>query len=287
MRSLKTILTQPGQLAREFESNRRASYISPVRALIFTSFLWFIFFTFQVENTTRPNENRSDTGQTPSERVAVNLEFEGVDRNLGIQVIRESLRGPKLRQFELVMQQSEQAPKRWFLLVAGMFQSVPRLPEWLRIGISNAAYDLTFSPSTLRNTLIDKFPMMMFVLLPWFTALLMLFYMRRGKRLFHHLVFAFHVHTFAFLVFTIILITPIPPEPFLDIEWSWYHYAAETIDGILITIFYVHTYMAFKRYYEDGYGKTLVKYLTLSLCYAIAVLPAFMVVLTLTLLDYV
>ena len=287
VRSLKTILIKPGQLSIEFEANRRATFISPIRALLFTSFIWFIMFSVALEQSQPLDiDDRPFAEEARAEMQEIRVEFAEKDLDVGIRLLRQQFWGNKLAQIDLTLEQDDAARKRWLLLAAQIMQSEPNLPFWLRGVIAKVAEDLTYSPKSLRDSVIDNFPIMMFVLLPWFTTLLTVFFGRRGKKLIHHLVFAFHVHIFAFMISTLILITPEPAAAVSQENWSWVEYSFETLDSILIAIFYVHTYLAFKRYYGDSYLKTVVKYLSLGIMYLIGLVPAFVLVLAVTLLGY-
>lgn len=95
----------------------------------------------------------------------------------------------------------------------------------------------------------------LFIFLPFFTLFLRFFYIRRKYTYVDHLIFVFHVQTVFFMLFTIFLILrlcTLKPE-------IW----------IFIVLFLLYLIIAMKKFYQQGYIKTILKFLLLNLSYAI------------------
>ena len=128
--------------------------------------------------------------------------------------------------------------------------SYSKAKEW------NKAFE---DPDYLRS-LLDRFlsrvSVALFFLLPIFTLIVSLLYIRRKYNYTEHLVFVFHVQTvfFIFLMLFVIL------GRIVD---------SDAVVWIFLIIFMIYLYMALKYFYAQGWFKTLVKYLILNFSFMI------------------
>jgi len=128
--------------------------------------------------------------------------------------------------------------------------SYSKAKEW------NKAFE---DPDYLRS-LLDRFlsrvSVALFFLLPIFTLIVSLLYIRRKYNYTEHLVFVFHVQTvfFIFLMLFVIL------GRIVD---------SDAVPWISLIIFMIYLYMALKYFYGQGWFKTLVKYLILNFSFMI------------------
>ncbi len=290
LRSLKSIVCHPGALARAFADNKRASFVNPFRLFMFTTILWFFLFsiTFPTPDDQRPNGggSREESRATLELQTEFN-EFSALDEvtiTEGMKRLRTLLEGDRLWKFDALVN-ADHKPRGMFLIhsVANFLYSQPTMPVWLQRVVANVVVDLIESPQFLINEALDNLPLIMFVLLPWYALLLFTFYARKGYRFIHHLVFAIHVHSFSFIVLSIVILTPDSRGP--DSNSIWYQ-IAEFIDACLAIGLFIHTYFAFKNFYGQGYGKTAFKYLSLGVLYSFGLIPSFVLLLALLLSEY-
>ncbi|HEU5208531.1 MAG TPA: DUF3667 domain-containing protein [Longimicrobiales bacterium] len=97
---------------------------------------------------------------------------------------------------------------------------------------------------------IEFAPHMIFLLLPVYALLLKLLYVRRGRYYAEHFVFALHIHAFAFVTFTLVLLVP----------WDW-------IDRALLLWMIVYMWIAMRKVYGQGVVRTTVKWWVLGWSY--------------------
>lgn len=97
----------------------------------------------------------------------------------------------------------------------------------------------------------------LFVLLPLFTLFLKLIYVRRKFTYVEHLVFVFHIQTVFFLLFSVFYII------------SVINSNAEFSIPLFLGIFLIYLFIAMKRFYGQGFFKTLFKYLLANFVYII------------------
>ena len=300
IRSIKSIVLHPGQLSLAFAENRRADFVNPFRLFMFTTIIWFFLFGLMLPTPDdRPIRERSRVAADESERtvprgpgpiqLSLNIDREELERSeteiaAGLEILRGHLEGDRSRKLDEMLAANEKSRRLGPIRgIAQLLNAELGLPQWLQRVLSNVVVDAVHSPQLLANELMDNLPLMMVVLLPWYAILLMVFFGRKGKRFIHHLVFAIHVHSFSFLVLTIVLLTPSSIHPEDESLWDevW-----DIFDQLLILGLMIHTYFAFRYFYEQGHLRTLVKYFSLGFFYLWGLFPAFSLVLVLVLTDY-
>jgi hypothetical protein len=95
----------------------------------------------------------------------------------------------------------------------------------------------------------------LFIFLPLFTLFLKLFYIRRKYTYVDHLIFVFHIQTVFFMLFSIYFLLEI--------------FNVDPELGIFIIMFLLYLIIALKKFYQQGYFKTFIKFLLLNLSYTI------------------
>lgn len=108
----------------------------------------------------------------------------------------------------------------------------------------------------LKDRILSRVSVALFLLLPIFTLIVALLYIRSKFNYTEHLVFVFHTQT----VFFILLLLFIILGRIVD---------SEKIPWIVIPLFLIYLYMALKSFYGQGWFKTLVKYVMLNFFFVI------------------
>ena len=119
---------------------------------------------------------------------------------------------------------------------------------------------------------MDNLAIGVFVLLPVYAALLKLFYLGQHRYYVEHLVFATHLQTFTFLVFTLTL-----PISALEALPRFGAIAPFGNNALMLWIAVYH-YLALRRYYAQGRIRTGIKFACLMTAYTALLLPTAMVV---------
>lgn len=102
-----------------------------------------------------------------------------------------------------------------------------------------------------KDRILSRVSVALFFLLPLFTLVVSLLYLRRKFNYTENLVFVFHVQTVFFLLLLLFIIIG-------RIAHS------KAIIWVFIVIFMIHLYMAMRQFYQQGRIKTLVKYIILN-----------------------
>ncbi|MEO8036852.1 MAG: DUF3667 domain-containing protein, partial [Acidobacteriota bacterium] len=110
-------------------------------------------------------------------------------------------------------------------------------------------------------------PKAMFVLMPLFGAIVMIFERRREHFYIPHLYFAVHFHAFAFGLFSIITMIGAPQITVLRV-----------LGKALVFSLFVYLYVALRRVYGDSRIGATMKTVAISLLYGVCVVTAMMAI---------
>jgi len=101
--------------------------------------------------------------------------------------------------------------------------------------------------------LLDKITWLVFIMLPMFAFVLKLLYVRRDFYYVEHLIFSIHVHTLIFLWAILIV--------WLD------DFLLEALEAISMLILPVYITIAMRRFYQQSWWKTIIKFLLAHISY--------------------
>lgn len=104
------------------------------------------------------------------------------------------------------------------------------------------------NPRAFVNSMIDRGPYLMFLMLPIFALLLKLLYIRRGRLYMEHMIFSLHMHAFTFFAFTIGLLLDRTGVGWLGTVGTWIQLAP-----------LLYLVLAMRHVYEQGLIKTTIK----------------------------
>ena len=111
--------------------------------------------------------------------------------------------------------------------------------------------DILHRPFDAARAWLENLPIAMFCLLPFYALLLKILYIRPKRFYSEHLVFGMHIHTVAYIVFTVLVLVPDMP----GLGW---------LGPLLVLTLAVYYFLALKRYYGNGAFLTLIKYAVLA-----------------------
>ncbi len=257
LRTLKLMVLRPGELSAEFSRNRRASYSSPIRFYLFVSLAFF--FVLSLTADLRPPQERWGEATAELDRASEGADVERLQSMLPEEQRRkidEILAQPGRPYLKIVVYEAANA-----LTEAGPDFALEGFDRFLAV----QAVDVMHQPILAIERLVDNLPIAMFVTLPVYAGLLALFYLR-WRYYVEHLVFAIHVHTVAFTVFTVLMLIP-----------------EGALSGALSLALLAYYYLALKRYYGDGVVLTAIKWCFSLVAYTILLVPGFVLAMFVTL----
>ena len=288
--TVKDLFTKPGFLSKEYAAGRRVSYLDPIRMYIFTSAIFFLIFfsLFDIRNagidnrtraqllkdTTllkmlRPAKTREDSlkimeDYRPTGTDIVKLTRDSTVPRYGIPV------NPTISKYKSVgdydtTQMSLPLDKRDGWLTKKF------TTRWLEL---SARFDK--DPRAVIQDLfthfLHNFPKALFISLPVFAFLLQLLYWRKRDFMYvDHGIFSIHLYIFSFL--TLLVVFGINQlNHYLD--WKLLYW----INGLIMIYGLVYYYKAMRKFYAQGRGITIAKYLALLLLSVIVQIIIFMLV---------
>jgi hypothetical protein len=229
-------LARPGRLSAEYRAGRIARYVPPFRLFLIASVLFFIVLSL----VTDPDAIWRETERALAQRQASD---EGrVARVEGDTLFIIDSAGGRERASVIRFSYDTSA-------VPGWLQPLSR-----RVKRQEAKLNALSTREGLRLMLRgteETAAKAVFVLVPVFAAILKLLYVRRKRLYVEHFVFSLHLHVVAFIGATAALLAG-------GSQWIW-------LAGSLG--FAVYLWMALRRCYGQGWAKTTLKLLLLSLAY--------------------
>lgn len=259
-RTLGALFFRPGFLSLEFSRNRRAHYLSPFRLYLFTSLLFFLVLSLTVgregRDTERPGLIPVGISEDDKDDAIANLDFVEAD-SAAIEALKRSLGEERADKIDEILARPESSPPRVLLVVSAEWLAGGNegLDEPLGLFIVGQLVDVLHAPgSVVRDRFVGYLPVAMFFVLPLYALMLKVLFIRRHRFYAEHLVFSMHIHTMAFVVFGVGLVTP----------ESW-----PVVDGILLLALTAYYFMALKRFYATGVFVALVSFAFLSWLYSL------------------
>ena len=266
IKSLQLLFTKPGALSLEFSANRRASFVSPIRFYLFASILFFFALSLSTNiDSELSMELRHANATAPTTEItdadALKTYLDEARRAKVDRILADE--GSLAR--SIVLDWSANMSEA---------QADGYVPSAVDTILIHSGIDALASPQRTLNELMDNLPVALFFLLPAYAFLLKLFYIRKHRYYVEHLVFALHLHTFAFIVFTAMVLLPEQPEDELT--------AVSLIGNGLFFGYFVYYFFALRRYYQQSRLATCFKFWLLLLAYSVLLGPSMLSVALVT-----
>lgn len=246
-RTLVPLWFRPGYLSRRYVDGHRVPYVPPLRLYLFTSIIAFLIFAKLL----------------PETQVKVSSP-DGVS----VQAVQEVKPGGKIwsdvvTDFNSDIQQDQQQTpfdsKISFLSDEAQQQFDAKLTA------------IVANPKLAINKFFSLAPQMMFLLLPLFALLLKLLYIRSDRYYMEHLIVALHSHSFILQFSVLYLALGILQQ---SIGWAWLAAAVSWLQNAVLWWIPLYLLLCQKFYYQQRWGKTLLKFWLSSSLYNILFISA-------------
>ncbi|WPP49556.1 DUF3667 domain-containing protein [Catalinimonas niigatensis] len=255
IRSIVPFLIKPGYLTLRFSEGKRASYVNPLRLYLIISVIFFFLSTLWVTDSLSVLNETDDTPEVDIE-VQVDSVQQPVDSIIGSgwELI------PQILEDETLSDQ----------------QALDSIQTITEIKFDAEAYLNQLAFKQLRKVaqkdldvfagyVMQNMPVMMFLLLPVFALILKLLYIRHKTLYVNHLIHGIHLHAFAFFLTILILLINIAVNLNDSLSGGWMF--------LMLQIFILlYALFSFKKVYQQGWFKTLIKLFLLSSVYFLVLL---------------
>ncbi len=259
--TLFPLLLKPGYLSQSYLEGKRKRYLNPIQMYAFFSFIFFLSLYYlpsgeKEENTGEKIINEAKLGKNQTEKDSYPVGEDNVNFSFGNDTVSVTTKdgsveiGGLYYRYETYDSIQNTLPQQsrhgW------MTRKMVRQFLFL---VKEAREDGKSMFSNLMDSFRDHMPTVMTLLLPLFALILQLLYLRRGLYFVEHLVVGLHLHSAAFFYLTV---SELISAVFAGFEWHEILF----FFGIPVYIF-----LAMKRFYQQGFLKTLTKLFLLGTGY--------------------
>ena len=230
--TLKHLFIKPGTITKEYNENKRARYVPPIRFYIFTSFIFFFLLSVL------PKSGSLNINFTIDATNKKNVELSKYDlKKLGEE---KELTQEKIDTFLNTHGES----LNWFNRV--------------KVNFLANYYSGKITIEEVKHKMVKNISTLLFTLLPVFALYLKFFELKSRKFYTEHLVFSFHFHTTLFILLILFKII------------STIGFFIPLLIGFFTgSIFYL--LFSLKKVYEQNWIKTIIKTILLSSLYSFTI----------------
>lgn len=270
-RTLWPLWFQPGFLTRRYVLGHRVPYVPPLRLYFFTSVLTFLILAQLV-----PHQAIEESSHTDPDSILIEIEdgskltLSELMRKIEAEALGGTTAEANSSLSELV--RGDESPYELPL---------PFLSDAAQQRVDEHFNAFIASPKLAINKFFALAPQMMFVLLPLFALLLKLMYIRSDRFYMEHLILALHSHSFILQMGVFVLLLGVLQS---SIPWPWLASLVGWLKTALLWWIPLYLLLCQKFYYQQSWGKTLLKYWLTSSIYNLIFLSAFLTLIVLSVL---
>ncbi len=274
------LLTRPWKLTNEFVAGRRVRYVHPLRVYLLASVLFFFAVNFWAKSIhLEPGKmSKKDRAELQAELKNENLPPEArakIKRALDLNSPAPVPTGqPVGKASPTPNEKSAQAGEP--IVQFGRETSSTPFEKWIEARAKEKIGEHGSNAQLFLITVISNLPYMMLCCIPLFAFVLKILYIRRRIFYIDHLIYALHIHSFAYLY--VILITLIG----MGLNQSAPNLTAP-VCNILSLAALIEIFISIRRVYRQGWFISVAKFLFGGFVYVIVLTMAVVTTLFVTL----
>jgi len=278
--TIALLILKPWRLTNEFLVGKRVRYVNPLRLYLLASILFFFAVNYGARDL------RFEPGKLgPKDRAELEADLKKADlppaaREELEALLRESSPSPAPSPTPSVVSPSP-APEagkqrveygkigeRPFVVFDSKAKSATPFERWIEGRAKEKMGEHGTKMGLFIATLFSNLPYMMLCCIPLFAFVLKLLYIRRHIFYIDHLIYALHIHTFAYTAIMLIVLATIglirmAPGPIA----GW-------IIALLWIAFVVQIFLSIRRVYRQGWFISIFKFLFGGFVYLIVLVAA-------------
>lgn len=246
-RTLFFLLTKPAHLSKEYFSGRRVQYTPPLRLFLVISVSFFLLVSLytsimSIEEALNPDV--SGFSEETSDEVGIILRSdEDGEADNGLEEILSFVEGINLPFLDE--------------------QTNNNLRKMMSSQAEANLNTLAENPIDFARGYLEYITVFMLLMIPLLALIQKLIYIRTGHYYVEHLVLTLHNHAFIIFVVFVASLTGAVEEsqvPILNILFGF-------LGTAIYILLWVYLFLSLKNYFQQGYGKTLLKYITATVLY--------------------
>jgi len=281
------LITRPWRLTNEFLSGKRVRYLHPARLYLLASILFFFAVTYWVKSA-HLNPKRV----TPEARaeIAADLEKKNLtpEQRANVEKALKILPPETADKIEQAIKRKETAAETPKIEDAPdkepeaenpngalpEFETTDsasppnRFEKWIEGRAKEKLGERGTNLQLFLITMISNVPYMVLCCIPLFAFVLKILYLRKHVFYIDHLVYALHIHTFAYLAIMLIVLATV------GLNRSVPGVLAGWIVGLLWTIFAMQIFLSIRRVYRQSWFMTVFKFFVGGFVYLVVLLVA-------------
>jgi len=280
--TLGLLISKPWRLTNDFLAGKRVRYVHPARLYLLASILFFFAVTYWVKSAHLNPKNL-----TPQARAEIEADLEkknltpeqraNVEKALKIlppetadkieQAIKRKETPAETPKMEDVPDKKPEAkkPDRPSLEFDNIDSASPpnRFEKWIEGRAKEKLGERGTNLQLFLITMISNVPYMVLCCIPLFACVLKILYLRKHVFYIDHLVYALHIHTFAYLAIMLIVLATLGSNRTVPgVLAGW-------IVGLLWTIFAMQIFLSIRCVYQQGWFLTVFKFFVGGFIYLI------------------
>ena len=271
--TLKSLVTRPGLVAKEYLEGKRQRHLEPVRYYVFASTVFFLVFFFVIK--AESEQNQVEPAKNYDKRLyLLNQEKEfmkGTADTICVNQLLATVRIQSGDTLEVVIDTSREEGNVDITIgdvgdipkdsMSWIERLVARADEWTEEMEKEHEGDSSKIMNAFLEEIVHDFPQLIFLSLPFFAFFLKILYWRsRKNNLAQHFIFSIYHYAFLFsIILCFILFGWLMnklPGSFFDALLSW-------LITPMILYPFVYLYLSMKRFYNDRGIKLVFRYLVL------------------------
>lgn len=253
--TVKTTFTRPGQITTDYLEGKRARYVPPVKLYIFISFIFFLLLGKLSDHTIENSKNKFKFKQY-DEKPVDNKATNELNFNFSVFGKTEFTSAEEYDKFRQRIHEYSYQQIDSLLISKGEKVTWFNRQMLKKLG----KFDLKNNDDIkeITHAILKSISLTMFIMMP-LTAILLLLIFYRRKYYYEHLIFSIHIHTIFFLILSFVLaIQVFISDSFGGKLWFW---------AFLLCLIYLIS--SLKHNYKQTWGKTIAKFLLMSIPYGI------------------
>ncbi len=280
-RTLGLLVIRPWKLTNQFLAGHRVRYVHPLRLYLLASILFFFAVNYWAKSLhLQPGKITSkDRAEIESALDAQNLTPEQrakVERSLNMANISPEVaaimaaKGKDTTPEETGIPQATPTSRETATPPAFFQSGNPSTPfeKWIETRAKEKIGEHGTNLQLFAKTLISNLPYMMLCCIPLFALVLKILYIRREVFYIDHLIYALHIHSFAYLATILIILATIGLSSVASGAFGGW------IIALLWITFAAQIFLSIRRVYRQGWFISIFKFLFGGFVYLIVLVVA-------------
>jgi hypothetical protein len=277
------LVIRPWKLTNQFLAGHRVRYVHPLRLYLLASILFFFAVNYwgksiHLQPGKLTSENRAEIeaalekqNLTPEQRTKVERALDMANMSPEVAAIMAAKRKDTTPEETAIPQASKQTATPLIGSSPAFFQSGnPSTPfeKWIETRAKEKIGEHGTNLQLFAKTLISNLPYMMLCCIPLFALVLKILYIRRKIFYIDHLIYALHIHSFAYLATILIILATIGLTSVASgASVGW-------IIALLWITFAAQILLSIRRVYRQGWFISIFKFLFGGFVYLIVLVGA-------------